>query len=426
MPAKILYIDDEPDFLNSIVAILTRKGLDVIPARSGEEGMSIFEKEDIQLVISDYKMPGMSGTDVLKKIKQLKPDTCVILASAYPSTKNTLEALKYGAHDFLIKPFKLDDLTESITRGLHARLTLLQNRKIIQRYKRNLPLQSAQTTDVKIKQSYLQALELVEGLSGRHSSADAILVSAASLLQGGPAGIGAYELAMQVVTNCKRKEGTDDGDLVTAAVLAASQPQAVELFPRYYEVIYTAKQKLGSPDGHGVAAAILAGAGQQALMAFSDQTFEQVPGFEGSYDGLAICAAILAVQGPEKAAHFADAKQHIHLIKQGVGTEDGNNITTAMLLLGAADAQSRFEQCYPKILELKARKGSFDATGLAGVILALGAPVSTDGFASIYQDLALGGRGTHDGLALTAALLATLEHRPGQRSFGEAWFLVRA
>ena len=425
MADKILYIDDEVDFLNSIVSILSRKGYEVIPAKSGEEGLAAFAKQEIPLVVSDYKMPGLSGTDVLQRIKAQNPDTCVILASAYPSTKNTLEALKFGAFDFLIKPFKLEDLLQSIERGLRSRLTQIQNRKIIERYQQTGDMDLSQKWD-SVPQQFAAAYDAVQALAGRHATLDTMLLSAGSLLQGGKAAWQHFELAMSVVMHCKRKDGTDDGDLVTAALLAAAGQEALALFPRFYEIIFTAKQKLGSADGHGVAAAILASAGQHALELFSDETYERVPSAEGSYDGLAVSAAIMAVLGKEKSAAYGMAKQKINAAKQKTGTEDGDNVTAAVLLMADAMSLEHLDTVYHQIGEVKARRGSFDATGLAAAILTLAPKAPIENFERIYKEMAARGRGSHDALSITAALLSIADQlQPGQRSFGEAWFVIR-
>ncbi len=425
MSETILYIDDEEDFLNSITAILSRRGYRVIPARSGEEGLAVLRQQSVDVLISDYKMPGISGTDVLQQAKQLQPDVCVVLASAYPSTKNTLEAIKFGAFDFLVKPFKLEELLEVIQRGIHARHLQQQNKKILDRFLTDASWDKGLSFG-SLREAYEPALQKAQWLAGRHAPDDSMFIAAATVLQGGVEALGRLDAAVSVVMNCKRKEGSDGGDLVTAALVAVGGQQALECFPRFFDVVLAAKQRMGSADGHGVAAAILASAGEQALQTFLDQTFEQLPAKEGSYDGLVLAAAILATQGSGPAKQFQAAKQSVLEVKQQIGTEDGDNITAAVLTLGGAAALTAFGTHFAQVSAIKERRGSYDATALAAAILSIQGSVKNPDFEKIYKELLLRGRGTHDGMAITAALLGMLEMGKHFRSYAEAWWVVHS
>jgi len=114
---KILLIDDEPDIVRVLGISLKADGYDVMPALSGAEGLEVFTREKPAIVITDIKMPGMDGIEVLKKIKNLDPNTEVIIITGHGDIDNTIEALKYGASDFISKPVRDDALSIALTRA---------------------------------------------------------------------------------------------------------------------------------------------------------------------------------------------------------------------------------------------------------------------------------------------------------------------
>ena len=114
---KILLIDDEPDIVRVLGISLKADGYEVIPALSGAEGLEAFAREKPQIVITDIKMPGMDGIEVLGKIKDLDPDTEVIIITGHGDIDNTIEALKYGASDFINKPVRDEALSIALKRA---------------------------------------------------------------------------------------------------------------------------------------------------------------------------------------------------------------------------------------------------------------------------------------------------------------------
>ena len=114
---KILLIDDEPDIVRVLSMSLKADGYDVIPAHSGVEGIEIFEKEKPEIVLTDIKMPGMDGIEVLKKVKSIEPGSEVIIITGHGDIDNTIEALQYGASDFINKPVRDEALTIALKRA---------------------------------------------------------------------------------------------------------------------------------------------------------------------------------------------------------------------------------------------------------------------------------------------------------------------
>ncbi len=114
---KILLIDDEPDIVRVLSMSLKADGYDVIPAYSGVEGIEVFEKERPDIVLTDIKMPGMDGIEVLKKVKSIEPGSEVIIITGHGDIDNTIEALQYGASDFINKPVRDEALAIALKRA---------------------------------------------------------------------------------------------------------------------------------------------------------------------------------------------------------------------------------------------------------------------------------------------------------------------
>ena len=114
---KILLIDDEEDIVRVLSISLRADGYEVVPAFSGEEGMEVFEKESPDIVLTDIKMPGMSGIEVLKKIKERESDAEVIIITGHGDIDSAVEALKYGASDFINKPVRDEALSIALQRA---------------------------------------------------------------------------------------------------------------------------------------------------------------------------------------------------------------------------------------------------------------------------------------------------------------------
>ena len=105
---KVLIVDDDKSVRDFLERFLKQKGyLWVQSVKAGQEALDIIKKEDIKLVLLDIKLPGMDGIEVLRKIKELKKDTEVIMITGFPEEATAKEALKLGAYDYIMKPFDL-------------------------------------------------------------------------------------------------------------------------------------------------------------------------------------------------------------------------------------------------------------------------------------------------------------------------------
>jgi len=115
MPAQSkLVVDDEPDMRAALSHALSRSGYCVSSASSGVEALEKFKREDFGMVITDMKMPEMSGMQVLGEIKKISPQIPVIMITAYGTINNAVEAMKEGASDYIIKPFSSETLEETV------------------------------------------------------------------------------------------------------------------------------------------------------------------------------------------------------------------------------------------------------------------------------------------------------------------------
>ncbi len=114
---KILIVDDELLMRNFLIEALKRKGIETLAAEDGEKAIKILSENSLEMINTDLKMPGMTGMDVLKKIKELSPRTLVMIMTAFGSIENAVEAMKLGAFHYLIKPFSLESLMANIEKA---------------------------------------------------------------------------------------------------------------------------------------------------------------------------------------------------------------------------------------------------------------------------------------------------------------------
>ncbi|HEX9898787.1 MAG TPA: sigma-54 dependent transcriptional regulator [Candidatus Methylomirabilis sp.] len=120
--ASILVVDDEPAMRLLVTSILRDEGHDVTAAANGEEALQLIERRHYHLIISDLKMPGMSGVDLLERVKQEDPETAVILLTAFGTVEGAVEAMRKGAAHYLLKPLaNPDELRLAVRRVLEER-----------------------------------------------------------------------------------------------------------------------------------------------------------------------------------------------------------------------------------------------------------------------------------------------------------------
>ncbi len=125
--AKILVVDDEPSMLEFLKIMLKKEGYDVDCTTSGKEAIEFCKELSYDIVITDIKMPKITGMDVLHRIREIAPETVIILITAYAAMETAIEAMKEGAYDYITKPFKVDEIKSIIKNALESKRQYREN-----------------------------------------------------------------------------------------------------------------------------------------------------------------------------------------------------------------------------------------------------------------------------------------------------------
>jgi two-component system, NtrC family, response regulator PilR len=126
-PPRILVVDDERSMRELLAIVLKREGYEVLLAENGRAAIGLLERESVDLLISDIKMPDMSGVDVLRAAKSIDPDILGIMITAFASTDTAVEAMRLGACDYLSKPFDIDLLKMKVREKIENRQLRQEN-----------------------------------------------------------------------------------------------------------------------------------------------------------------------------------------------------------------------------------------------------------------------------------------------------------
>ena len=119
--AAVLVVDDQAPIRESMVITFRREGYAVSSAESGDQALLLLAQKPFDLIVTDMRMTGMSGIDVLKSTKELFPDTEVVVMTAYGTIEGAVDAIKSGAYDYLTKPFQPEELTLVAERALERK-----------------------------------------------------------------------------------------------------------------------------------------------------------------------------------------------------------------------------------------------------------------------------------------------------------------
>jgi DNA-binding NtrC family response regulator len=119
---RALVVDDEQDFLETLVNRLGKRSIDTTGVRSGEEAVEVMKKKLFDVVILDIKMPGgMDGIETLRELKKIQPLAEVVLLTGHASVETSIEGMKLGAFDYLIKPIKLEELLTKMAQAFEKK-----------------------------------------------------------------------------------------------------------------------------------------------------------------------------------------------------------------------------------------------------------------------------------------------------------------
>ena len=130
---KILVVDDEIGIRQSLKKILEKEGFEVVTASNGEEAFKVIRGGDIDLLISDIRMAGMDGLELLKVCKSVSPYTEVIMITGYASVDTAVDSMKQGAYDYITKPFKKADILKAVQKAIEKQILTMDNVKMKER-----------------------------------------------------------------------------------------------------------------------------------------------------------------------------------------------------------------------------------------------------------------------------------------------------
>lgn len=261
---NILVVDDDPGMREFLTLALTDEGHTVVCAANGDDALALFGQQvretdeapgvAIDLTLMDIKMPPPGGMEVLRRLRELDPDAVVILITGYASLKTAIQAVRYGAYDYLTKPLSdVDKLLAVVQRGLDRRRLLMRNRRLLTQlrhaYEENLRL--LEETEARIAERTrelgranrrLQELdrlksELLANVSHElYTPLNVILGFSQALLDGihGPLSEAQARLVENMQNSGHRLKSSFD-DLIDMAKLSANEvvvrPQSVPLLP---------------------------------------------------------------------------------------------------------------------------------------------------------------------------------------------------
>jgi diguanylate cyclase (GGDEF)-like protein len=159
---RILVVDDEEAIRGVLSQVLEEEGHEVTSASSGEEGLEFFRNDPFPLVITDINLGGMDGIQLLQEIQKIDPYSLVVIITSYASMETSVNALRYGAYDYLFKPFEdLDLVTSVVARAIEKIRLLRENETLIESLRRG----KEELEDLNLK---LRELAVRDGLTGLH------------------------------------------------------------------------------------------------------------------------------------------------------------------------------------------------------------------------------------------------------------------
>jgi len=164
---RILVVDDEASMRQLMEIALSKEGYQVTAAESAGKARELFGERSFDLVISDIKLPDLSGVEVLRQVRQTAPDTPVIMITAYASTDTAVEALRLGAYDYITKPFKIDELKIIIKNALEKK----RLKEEVVQLKRTLQKQHGLDSILGRSPKMLELFELVQSIAPTQSTA---------------------------------------------------------------------------------------------------------------------------------------------------------------------------------------------------------------------------------------------------------------
>ena len=192
---KILLVDDETAILDTLEILFRGEGWEVVVADSGPKALAALEDEKPDIVLTDIRMPGATGLEVLSATREFDPEIPVILMTAQVSLQSAVQAVNQGAYYYLQKPFANDELLAICDRAAEARSLRVENRRLKKEIKRRDRPTNGRPTGV--APSFIEVLELAE----------TVAVTDSTVLISGESGTGKEVVARYIHTLSERSDG---------------------------------------------------------------------------------------------------------------------------------------------------------------------------------------------------------------------------
>ncbi len=209
MVERVLVVDDDQSLREFLSITLARDGYDVVAAASGQEALRAMADTPADLALVDLKMPDMDGLETLRRLKELSEAVSVVIVTAFATTETAIQALKEGAYDYLIKPFKLDELKLVVRKALEERRLRWENQRLRREVELRYTLGNMVGKSAKVQELFATISRLAE--------------SRATVLLTGESGTGKTLLAKTIHFNSSRKGGP-----FVAVNCAAIPPELME------------------------------------------------------------------------------------------------------------------------------------------------------------------------------------------------------
>jgi two-component system NtrC family response regulator len=191
MTGRILFIDDDRAGREVALFNLRKAGYEVTAASDGQEGLAAFSPEKFDLVVTDVKMPGLSGIDVLRRVRSQSPDIPVLVITAFGNVETAVEAMKAGAYDFIGKPFHRDQLLLSVEKAFERRRLAAEVRDL------RIRAGGVEREIVSVSPAMKQVLTVADRVAGTE----------ATVLITGESGTGKEAVARRIHVHSRRAEG---------------------------------------------------------------------------------------------------------------------------------------------------------------------------------------------------------------------------
>ncbi|HEU5319516.1 MAG TPA: sigma-54 dependent transcriptional regulator, partial [Methylomirabilota bacterium] len=192
-PATLLIADDDPGLRESLERTLAREGYRVMLAPDGRAALERLQAGGIDLVLTDLKMPGLNGLELLRAAKAISPDLDVVLLTAFGTVEEAVRAMKEGAYDFLTKPFRREQLLKLVAKALERRELIRTNRELQQQ----LDVLRGRGQPIGVSTAYRRLMTLVEQVAD----------SEATVLIQGESGTGKELVARAIHERSGRRHG---------------------------------------------------------------------------------------------------------------------------------------------------------------------------------------------------------------------------